>query len=100
VLQESVDVDTDDGFGSEKVTQYRVLRLDETGAYTQEVWQESSSQTAMIIPSFTPLNGAGQPWRIIPFHFLGSENNDTSIDDAPLYDMAVLNIGHYCNSAD
>lgn len=100
VLQESLDVDTDDGFGSEKVTQYRVLRLDETGVYTQEVWEEGASQTAMIIPQFTPLNGAGQPWRIIPFHFLGSENNDTSIDDAPLYDMAVLNIGHYCNSAD
>jgi hypothetical protein len=32
--------------------------------------------------------------------FLGSENNDSSIDDSPLYDMAEINIGHYRNSAD
>ncbi|WP_288074386.1 DUF4055 domain-containing protein [Pseudomonas sp.] len=100
VLREKVDVDTDDGFGSEQVTQYRVLRLDVSGVYTQEVWEEGSSKTEMTIAPFTPLNGAGQPWRVIPFQFLGSENNDTSIDDSPLYDMAEVNIGHYRNSAD
>jgi hypothetical protein len=77
-----------------------VLRLDEAGIYTQEVWEESSSETTMVVAPFTPLNGLGHPWKLIPFQFLGSENNDTSIDDSPLYDMAVLNIGHYCNSAD
>ena len=100
VLREKVDVDTDDGFGSEQVVQYRVLRLDVSGVYTQEVWEEGSSKTEMTIAPFTPLNGAGQPWRVIPFQFLGSENNDTSIDDSPLYDMAEVNIGHYRNSAD
>ncbi|CAI8820355.1 DUF4055 domain-containing protein [Pseudomonas sp. IT-P100] len=100
VLRETVDVDTDDGFGSEQVVQYRVLRLDDAGVYTQEVWEEGSSKTAMTVPPFTPLNGLGQPWRVIPFQFLGSENNDTSIDDSPLYDMAEVNIGHYRNSAD
>jgi hypothetical protein len=100
VLRETVDVDTDDGFGSEQVVQFRVLHLDAAGVYTQEVWEEGSSQTAMIIAPFTPLNGLGQPWRVIPFQFLGSENNDTSIDDSPLYDMAEINIGHYRNSAD
>lgn len=100
VLREKVDVDTDDGFGSEQVVQYRVLRLDVSGVYTQEVWEEGSSKTEMTVAPFAPLNGAGQPWRIIPFQFLGSENNDTSIDDSPLYDMAEVNIGHYRNSAD
>ncbi|WPN21820.1 DUF4055 domain-containing protein [Pseudomonas marginalis] len=100
VLREKIDVDTDDGFGSEQVTQYRVLRLDVSGVYTQEVWEERSSKTEMTVAPFAPLNGAGQPWRIIPFQFLGSENNDTSIDDSPLYDMAEVNIGHYRNSAD
>lgn len=100
VLREKVDVDTDDGFGSEQVLQYRVLRLDVTGVYTQEVWEEGSSKTEMTVAPFAPLNGSGQPWRIIPFQFLGSENNDTSIDDSPLYDMAEVNIGHYRNSAD
>jgi len=100
VLREKVDVDTYDGFGSEQVTQYRVLRLDVSGVYTQEVWEEGSSKTEMTVAPFVPLNGSGQPWRIIPFQFLGSENNDTSIDDSPLYDMAEVNIGHYRNSAD
>lgn len=100
VLREKIDVDTDDGFGSEQVVQYRVLRMDVSGVYTQEVWAEGSSKTEMTVAPFAPLNGAGQPWRIIPFQFLGSENNDTSIDDSPLYDMAEVNIGHYRNSAD
>jgi hypothetical protein len=100
VLRETVDVDTDDGFGSEQVVQYRVLRLDDAGVYTQEVWEEGSSATSMVTASFSPLNGAGQQWKVIPFQFLGSENNDTSIDDSPLYDMAEINIGHYRNSAD
>ena len=100
VLREKIDVDTDDGFGSEQVVQYRVLRLDMSGVYTQEVWEEGSSKTEMTVAPFAPLNGSGQPWRIIPFQFLGSENNDTSIDDSPLYDMAEVNIGHYRNSAD
>jgi hypothetical protein len=100
VLRETVDVDTDDEFGSEQAVQYRVLRLDVTGVYTQEVWEEGRDKTEMIIAPFAPLNGLGQPWRVIPFQFLGSENNDTSIDDSPLYDMAEINIGHYRNSAD
>lgn len=99
-LRETVDVDTDDGFGSEQVVQYRVLRLDDAGVYTQEVWEEGASKTTMTVSPFAPLNGLGQPWRVIPFQFLGSENNDTSIDDSPLYDMAEVNVGHYRNSAD
>jgi hypothetical protein len=100
VLRETVDVDTEDGFGSEQVTQYRVLRLDAAGIYTQEIWQQGKSATELVTPPFAPLNGAGMRWTVIPFQFLGSENNDTSIDDSPLYDMAEVNIGHYRNSAD
>ena len=100
VLRETVDVDTDDGFGIEQIVQYRVLRLDAAGVYTQEVWEEGSSKTEMVTAPFAPLNGLGQPWRVVPFQFLGSENNDSSIDDSPLYDMAEINIGHYHNSAD
>jgi hypothetical protein len=100
VLRETVDVDTDDGFGTEQKVQFRVLRLDAAGVYTQEVWEESSKESSRIVEPFAPLNGLGQPWRVIPFQFLGSENNDSSVDDSPLYDMAEINIGHYHNSAD
>lgn len=36
----------------------------------------------------------------IPFSFCGSENNDSNVDIPVMYDMAVLNIGHFRNSAD
>ncbi len=36
----------------------------------------------------------------IPFIFLGSENNDPCVDYQPLYDLAIVNLGHYRNSAD
>jgi hypothetical protein len=46
------------------------------------------------------LNGAGGTWPVIPFTFVGSMNNEPSIDPSPLYDMAEVNIAHYRNSAD
>lgn len=99
VLKEVVDEDTDDGFGVESKDQYRVLRLNDSGVYEQELWTTEAGQWA-VTDARTPLDGQGRPWRLIPFMFVGSENNDCSIDDSPLYDMAEINIGHYHNSAD
>lgn len=99
VLHETVDEDTEDGFGVEEVEQYRVLRLNEEGRYQQEVWRQGSGGWE-IIDIREPLDGKGRPWGVIPFQFVGSESNDTGIDDSPLYDMAEINIGHYRNSAD
>ena len=42
----------------------------------------------------------GQPLLRIPFAFGGSQNNSWEIDRAPLYDLAVVNLSHYQNSAD
>ena len=36
----------------------------------------------------------------IPFTFFGSNDNDETMDDSPLYDLAVLNLAHYRNMAD
>lgn len=98
VLHETYDTDTDDGFGMETKDQYRVLKLDEAGLYVQELWRNEGGWKA--VEALSPLDGSGRPWTVIPFQFLGSENNDSSIDDSPLYDMAEINIGHYRNSAD
>lgn len=98
VLKETYDTDTADGFGIETKDQYRVLRLDDSGIYVQELWRNEGGWDA--VEAVSPLDATGRPWTVIPFQFLGSENNDSSIDDAPLYDMAEINIGHYRNSAD
>ena len=42
----------------------------------------------------------GQPLAQIPFAFIGSMNNDSVVDEPPLYPLGVLNIAHYRNSAD
>jgi hypothetical protein len=99
VLKEVVDEETEDGFGIEPKDQYRVLRLTAEGIYQQELWVERDGFTEPTGVK-TPLNGSGLPWREIPFTFVGSENNDSSIDGSPLYDMAEINVGHYRNSAD
>lgn len=99
VLLEWIDEETEDGFGVEPKKQYRVLRINDAGQYEQELWTSAGGSWAPTDQRI-PLDGTGKPWQAIPFTFVGSENNDSSIDDAPLYDMAEINIGHYRNSAD
>jgi len=92
----------DDEWVANIKTQYRVLRLTD-GAYTTEVWREEPDRPGNWILYEGPtvvLQGNGQPWDMIPFTFVGSEDNDTDIDSSPLYDLAVLNLAHYRNSAD
>lgn len=98
-------VQDDDGFCEECDDQYRVLSLNEEGNYQVDIYQETydSKGTSMgfdVVESSIPLDGSGKPWKLIPFQFIGAENNDPEPDLPPLYDLATLNIGHYRNSAD
>lgn len=94
-------IDSDDGFEPKIRTQWRVLRL--TGdIYSVEIWRQvGNNQSAFsVYDTYIPLDANGNPLSEIPFTFIGSKNNDSAIDDAPLYDIASLNIAHYRNSAD
>ena len=88
-------LDDEDEFGHEYKTQYRVLRLRDDG-YTQQVFREEEAYTE----EFYPRKADGSVWDEIPLMFVGSKNNDSTIDDAPLSDIADVNIAHYRNSAD
>ena len=88
-----------DGFAADCETQYRELSL-ETGVYINRVWRQDEKKEWQIVEEHTPLTGSGVPWREIPFVFVGSTNNDPSIDLLPMFDLASLNIAHYRNSAD
>lgn len=94
-------VTDDDGFNAETDDQFRVLRLKD-GVYVVEIWRESEDKTVgfEIVEAFVPTDAAGQPWKFIPFGFIGAENNDPTPDLPPLYDLATLNVAHYRNSAD
>lgn len=95
-------VGDDDGFNAQLELQFRVLRLTADQIYTVEIWQITDDKAAgyQITQTYVPLNADGLPWRFIPFTFIGAQNNDPTPDLPPLYDMAILNIGHYRNSAD
>ena len=94
VLAEMHD-DGKDEFDHEAKAQYRVLRLREDG-YTQQIYRDEEP----ITDEFYPTKADGSKWDEIPLIFVGSKNNDATIDDAPLADIAEVNVAHYRNSAD
>ncbi len=95
VLAECADDLSEDGFEWKEQIQYRVLRLVDS-VYIQEVYDHDGNLTSSIVPTDYNNNYFNQ----IPFAFVGSENNDAYVDSIPLYDLAVVNLGHYRNSAD
>lgn len=90
----------DDGFAEVIGTQHRVLRLDKDGNYTVELHRDTENAGMAMFDSFMPTDGAGKPFKEIPFSFIGAEDNDPSVDRPPLLDIAELNKAHYRNSAD
>lgn len=102
VLMEYVDNNNDDPFAWDQFQQYRCLYLDENGIYTQAVYRQGKydKEPAVITPPHQPQDRDGNKLKEIPFVFIGSENNDCEYDTIPLYDLAVVNRGHYANSAD
>ena len=86
---------TDLEFSHDSDIQYRVLRLTDEG-YSQQIYRDDKPVTDEIYPR----KADGSVWEEIPLIFVGSKNNDSTIDDAPLSDIADVNVAHYRNSAD
>ena len=98
VLKEEVDQLGEDGFEWVQTCQYRVLFLNSEGQYSQVLYNDQLESVASTLVVPTDYNG--NPLTEIPFTFIGSENNDAWVDNIPLYDMSVVNLGHYKGSAD
>lgn len=103
VLEETRDIA--DGFATKSQTQYRVLRLDDAGLYQVEIWRKDEDATKpedqwVLAETNLPLDGTGRRLTEIPFQFVGAQDNDYTVDESPLYDIATLNMAHYRNSAD
>lgn len=102
VLLETYTVE-DNGFETKLGFQFRELRLSEDNKYTVQVWRAvtpESDDFQKFGPEYSPAGGDGKPLDTIPFTFIGSKNNEPSIDPPPLLDMANINIAHFRNSAD
>jgi len=96
VLEESRQMPhPDDKFLWQEKIVYRVLEL-VNNVYTISIIDENNEVQA----TWTPRDYNGSTWDRIPFVFIGSEDNDKSIDTSPFDTMSKLNIAHYRNSAD
>lgn len=95
VLKEHVSKIADDGFSWTECVQYRVLRMID-GVYTQFLYDEAEE----LINVYEPRDFNGARFTYIPFVFFGAQDNDSTVDSAPLLDLAKLNLGHLRNSAD
>lgn len=89
----------DDGFRREMDDQWRVLELI-NGEYVTSVYRRGNGGFVMVGGRVKPKQANGQPFKYIPFEFVGSSNNDAGIDPSPLLDLANLNIAHFRNSCD
>ena len=96
VLQEKEQVPVDE-FTMDNVTRYRVLSLNDAGVYEQAIYD---SEGRLIGNPVNPRKWNGEQWREIPFVLPGSINNSPDVDPSPLFDLSVINIAHYRNSAD
>lgn len=98
-----------DGFQQDYTPVWRHLYIDSEGNCRQSLWVNTGDENATDTTGgakfikqydFVMSDSTGKPLRFIPFTFIGSETNNPEIDPAPMYDLAVLNIAHYRNSAD
>ena len=96
VLKENSPVHYDE-FTWDYVDRYRVLRLNTDQQYTQQLYDENGDP---ITEEIVIRGASGQPFDYIPFQFIGSRDNLSTIDEPILYDIARVNIGHFRNSAD
>lgn len=83
-----------DEFTVEFRNQYRVLDI-LNGIYRVRIYDQKQTLINVYFPKAN-----GKNLDHIPFYFIGSSNNASEVDKAPLYNLAILNIGHYINSAD
>lgn len=95
VLEEVSDEIGEDKFTWQSKVEFRVLRMVD-GEYRQSIYDSEGD----FVEEYTPVDSTGAPFREIPFVFVGSEDNDAKVDSAPLFDLAMVNIGHLRNSAD
>lgn len=78
---------------------YRVLRINEKGNYTVEVFESECQEDAEITDSFSkgveiPLI-RGRPINYIPFTIFGPANGGPTIETAPILPIVETNLSHY-----
>ena len=97
VFTSTKEIIDDDGFGVEEKDTWRELSLKDGIFYDVTWWKDEEE---WVFREEVPLDGRGVPFTEIPFCFVGSQDNDPSVDTVDISDLADINLGHYRNSAD
>ena len=102
ILCEAVEVFIEGSINTREIrNKYKVYRLSSMGVTVQVFTEatgkdskglEQSDKVEVLAPGNTKLTE-------IPFTFVGSKNNQASVDSLPLEPIALVNIGHYQESA-
>lgn len=100
VLEETVE-EAENEFKAKSVMQWRVLDLDEAGAYRQRIFRKAVgvSDFEQIGDDVYPMI-AGKRIEFIPFFIVGTDGIDSDLDEPPLIDLIDLNLSHYRTNAD
>lgn len=94
VLREEIETSLDE-FDHESEYQYRVLRLNDQGQYTMQLYDDGS----VPLGEETVILANGKPLDHIPFYIAGTEDNTPTVDQPMLLDLANMNISHYQSTA-
>lgn len=87
--------DSNDEFDHDQKEQHRVLRLRSEG-YSQQLYRDGDPFSEEVFPT----KQDGSRFDRMPIFIIGAQNNDATVDEIPLADIAHVNVGHYINSAD
>jgi hypothetical protein len=79
--------------------QFRVLEIVD-GKYQQRLFKFDYSGSQVGVPELILPTIGKKSIGYIPFSFIGSDNNDDTIDEPPLFTLTEINLGHFRNSAD
>lgn len=104
ILKEDLLVDSQSGFGSEEVTIYRELYLDEENVYRQRLWfpvkGKDNSTSYQPGSEMSPmLADAGFFRGEMPFICFGPMKTGMKVQRSPILDIAELNVLHFQRSA-
>lgn len=101
-----------DKFSVKTYPQYRVFAIDENDQLTVSIYRPKNpdqyyrgdiptqDEQFLKVETYMPKMANKEPWSIIPFSIVGSTDNDWTIDEPPLYQIATYDLALYRNSAD
>lgn len=90
----------EDKYSHKCETRYRVLELDESGNYRQQLWRiNDKGEDEQVGGDLYPLKN-GKPLSEIPFRTYGADGEETELDEPALIDLVNGNVAVYQINSD